>query len=47
MIYCMSMSLLLDMGLQEAIADKMERNRERYDTETAGKMNKRFRQWKK
>lgn len=47
MIYCMSMSLLLDMDLEEAIADKLEDNRERYDTETAREMNNRFRQWKK
>ncbi|SFT04470.1 nucleotide pyrophosphohydrolase [Halostagnicola kamekurae] len=47
MIYCLSMANELDIDVEEAIADKLDQNEARFDSETADKIARDLSQWQR
>lgn len=45
-LYSLSMAQKLDIDLEEAVSDKLEQNRQRFDEETAAEITEDLEQWR-
>jgi len=45
LIYCLSLGIQLDIDLQEAVEEKMEKNESRFDEETVREINEELETW--
>ena len=44
-LYSLSMAQRLDIDIEETVEEKLDENRERFDEETAEKLNEEFEKW--